>query len=275
VTIYHMVRRWALVVALGASDRFAPGAEAYDLRAVFAMVLRGQGTHSQPLEVRIMKRAFAFGLALLFVGAVLFSVGCFFGPAAWAAAATDGKALAITPDRTRVVATLGNRLKVWDLSTGACLKTLPGGTSPLAVTPDGTKLVSGSLDDTLKVWDLGTGGCLHTRTGHTDLIWAVALTPDGTKAVSASADATLMVWDLTTGARLHTLTSHTEEALAVAVTPDGTKIVSGSSDRTIKIWDLTTGACLKTLTTDHRQGRSSVRSCQCPRIVHPRISRHI
>jgi len=51
----------------------------------------------------------------------------------------------------------------------------------VAITPDGTKVVSGSFDETLKIWDLATGKELATLTGHTDGVNAVALTADGTK----------------------------------------------------------------------------------------------
>jgi tricorn protease-like protein len=118
----------------------------------------------------------------------------------------------------------------------------------VAVTPDGSKIVSGSKDNTIKIWDLGTGQCLRTLTGHTDIVWSVALTPDGTKIVSGSDDKTIKVWDLKTGALLRTLTGHTGPVESVAVSPDGSKIASGSGDETLKVWDLNTGALLGTLT---------------------------
>src|SRR5665647_355733 len=66
----------------------------------------------------------------------------------------------------------------------------------VAVTPDGTRAVSASVDKTLRVWDLASGETLRTLEGHSALVSAVAVTPDGTRAVSASHDHTLRVWDL-------------------------------------------------------------------------------
>ena len=43
----------------------------------------------------------------------------------------------------------------------ALIRTLEGHTASVnsvAVTPDGTKIVSGSLDNTIKVWDIASGG---------------------------------------------------------------------------------------------------------------------
>jgi len=48
----------------------------------------------------------------------------------------------------------------------------------LGVTPDGTQAVSGSADKTLKIWNLSTGACLKTLSGHTARVLAVAVTPN-------------------------------------------------------------------------------------------------
>jgi WD40 repeat protein len=66
------------------------------------------------------------------------------------------------------------------------------------VAPDGKWAVCASLDHTLKVWDLETGAALRTLEGHSDAVYGVAVTPDGKRAVSASEDRTLKVWDLET-----------------------------------------------------------------------------
>ena len=76
----------------------------------------------------------------------------------------------------------------------------------VAVTPDGSQIVSGSGDDTVKVWDLNTGALLRTLTGHTDRVLSVAVTRDGSQIVSGSFDKTLKVWDLNTGGVLRSLT---------------------------------------------------------------------
>ena len=167
-----------------------------------------------------MKCVLAFGLALLVVSAVLFTAGCgggatspapdrlsdddaraglplspaaSLGPAALApwrvfSPVTDGTALALTPDGTRAVCSYWNLLSVYDLSTGACLKTLNGHTAQVlavAVTPDGTRAVSGSTfyeGNILEVWSLSTGACLETIAGPTSL-GGVAVLPGGSQVV--------------------------------------------------------------------------------------------
>ena len=111
-----------------------------------------------------------------------------------------------------------------------------------AVTPDGTRIVTGSADATARVWNPGTGDELRQLKGHNGPVQAVAVTPDGARIVTVSADRTAKVWDAGTGAELLQLSGHGNSILSVAVTPDGTRIITGSADRTARAWDASTGA---------------------------------
>jgi hypothetical protein len=62
--------------------------------------------------------------------------------------------------------------------------------------PDRWRAVSQSREHSRRVWDLESGACLRTLEGHSDSITSVSVTPDGRRAVSGSADHTLRVWDL-------------------------------------------------------------------------------
>jgi WD40 repeat protein len=136
-------------------------------------------------------------------------------------------------------------VKVKDKST--LIRTLEGHASSVesvAIRPDGTKILSGSVDCTIKIWDLVTSRLLNTMEGHTGVVRWLAVTPDGTKIVSASEDKTIKIWDLASGRLLNTLKGHTSRVLSVAVTPDGTNILSGSWDHTIRVWDLNRGSSI-------------------------------
>ena len=67
---------------------------------------------------------------------------------------------------------------------------------PLSVSADGRRAVSGGRDGTVRVWDLGSGARLRTLTGHDGQVYAVAVSADGRRAVSGSEDGTVRVWDL-------------------------------------------------------------------------------
>ncbi|MEG4488376.1 WD40 repeat domain-containing protein [Microcoleus sp. D2_18a_B4] len=116
----------------------------------------------------------------------------------------------------------------------------------IAITPDGTKMVSGLGDKSLIVWDMMTGTPLKTLTGHNGSVDAVAVTKDGKQIVSASTDSTIKIWNIETGENIDTFTGHQSSIRAIAITPDGKNIVSASHDTTLKVWDLQTGECLCT-----------------------------
>ena len=117
----------------------------------------------------------------------------------------------------------------------------------IAFSPDGKRIVSGSVDRTIKTWDAATGVELMTLRGHKEDVKSVAFSPDGQRIVSSSRDKTIKIWDAATGAELITLRGHGQSINLVAFSPDGKCIVSASADNTIKVWDAANGAEIMTL----------------------------
>ncbi|MCI0527114.1 MAG: WD40 repeat domain-containing protein, partial [Nitrospira sp.] len=74
----------------------------------------------------------------------------------------------------------------------------------VALTSDGKTAVSAGWDKTLRVWDIASGECLRTLQGHTGEVISVAVTPDGKTVISASMDSTLRVWNIVSGECLAT-----------------------------------------------------------------------
>ncbi|KAB7495298.1 F-box/WD repeat-containing protein 7, partial [Armadillidium nasatum] len=64
-----------------------------------------------------------------------------------------------------------NTLKVWDATTGKCMRTLSGHTGGVWSSQMSDNLiVSGSTDRMLRVWNATTGDCIHTLYGHTSTV---------------------------------------------------------------------------------------------------------
>ena len=61
---------------------------------------------------------------------------------------------------------------------------------------DGRYALSGSRDKTLKLWEVSTGRCLRTFEGHAKAVTSVCLSADGRYALSGSSDKTLKLWFL-------------------------------------------------------------------------------
>ena len=148
-------------------------------------------------------------------------------------------------------------VKLWDVSTGACMRTFGRfyGVTSVCLSADGRQALSGSRglrnnDGTLKLWDMSSGACLRTFKGHTGSVNSVFLSADDRHALSGSDDATLKLWDVSNGACLRTFRGHARYNGGVAsvfLSANGRHALSGgSSDKTLKLWDVSTGACLWT-----------------------------
>ena len=116
----------------------------------------------------------------------------------------------------------------------------------LAVSPDGSLMVSGSNDSTLKLWDVASGKEVRAFIGHVAGVNACAFSPHGTRVVSGSFDSTLKLWDVASGKEVRAFIGHTHGVRACAFSADATWVVSGSDDSTMKLWDVASGKEVRT-----------------------------
>ncbi|KAF8992317.1 WD40-repeat-containing domain protein, partial [Cyathus striatus] len=114
----------------------------------------------------------------------------------------------------------------------------------VAISQDGTTIVSGSADNTVRVWNSHSGKLLNELKGHSDWVRSVAISQDGTTIVSGSHDKTVRVWNSHSGKLLNELKGHSHWVRSVAISQDGTTIVSGSNDNTVRVWSVQNGNCV-------------------------------
>ena len=132
--------------------------------------------------------------------------------------------------------------------------------------PDGTKIVTASLDNTALIWDLQTGAQIVLR-GDGVSIRTAQFSPDGTKIVTASQDFTARIWDVQLGIELVVLEGHEGFVVSAQFSPDGTRIVTAAVDRTARLWDAETGDLIVELPGDNALVRSAQFSPDGTRIV--------
>ena len=65
-----------------------------------------------------------------------------------------------------------------------------------ALSPDGTKFLTGSGDDNVRLWDVSTAQVIQTFSGHRTVVYAVAFSPDCSKILTGSWDGTALLWDV-------------------------------------------------------------------------------
>ena len=150
---------------------------------------------------------------------------------------------------TRIVTASGGAAKVWDTKNGVNLLILPHNNLVMSASfsPDGKRIVTGSLDRTAKVWDAESGDELVTFEGHKEQIYSASFSPDGARIVTAGRDLSAKVWDAKSGAEIVSLKGHTNNVLSASFSPDGTRIVTASWDCTAKLWDAQSGMEIFTL----------------------------
>jgi hypothetical protein len=118
-----------------------------------------------------------------------------------------------------------------------------------AFSPDGSRIVTASVDSTARIWDAATGREIAVLRGHDEEVWSAAFSPDGSCIVTASGknrifpngqDNTARIWDAATGREIAVLRGHDQWVHSAAFSPDGLRIVTASADKTARIWDAAT-----------------------------------
>ena len=194
----------------------------------------------------------------------------------------DDRAVAFSSDGRTVAVMSHIGIWLYDATTSRPRALAPAEEriSSMALSPDGTKIASGTWDGTIRLWEVATG--MNTVTipeGHPGAVqwlafqdddkllaagwqqfssWDVAtgtniaatplgggtraaFSPDGTILAAQGREGTIELWDVATATSTATLEGHQDEIESLAFSPDGSTLASGSRDHTIKLWDVVTG----------------------------------
>jgi WD40 repeat protein len=167
--------------------------------------------------------------------------------------------VATNDDGSRVVVA-GNdgALRLWDAESGklrqirAAIPDADGapagfhdGSRSLAVSRDGSRVVSGDIGGTLWLWDANVGSGRELNAPDTDqqgTFTSVAMSPDGLRIASGDATGKLQWWDSEKRQRIGApIEACSSDVDSLAFSPDGTRIVSGCSFQgRLQQWDATT-----------------------------------
>ncbi|HUC43405.1 MAG TPA: WD40 repeat domain-containing protein [Candidatus Sulfotelmatobacter sp.] len=168
-------------------------------------------------------------------------------------------AVDVSPDQTKVATAAGSpapdtldpTVKIWDFSTGALIRTLPGhssGSFAAQFSPDGTLLATGGTDVSdgrVKVWRVSDGALLQQfihPSGVTALRWSL----DGAIIVSA-AGTTLRWWSYPGGVVLRTATTG-GSVNTLSLSPDGATLASSedTDGNNVRLWRFSDAGLIRT-----------------------------
>ena len=158
----------------------------------------------------------------------------------------------VSPDGEWLLTSSGtpqNAARIWPVSNLPLDTVFSGHRGPVysaALSPDETKVVTGSGDITARLWNASDGTEIRAFVGHGYWIWSVAFSPDGTKVLTGSDDQTAKLWDASSGTLLSMFSGHMHCCRSVAFSPDGTQVLTGSLDKTAKLWNAADGTEIRT-----------------------------
>ena len=110
----------------------------------------------------------------------------------------------------------------------------------LAVSADGSTVISGSFDSSAIRWSLTRNAAEQVLRFHESAVNAVAVAPDG-RIVTGGEDGKIAIWQPGAPMPEKVLEGHVAPIVSVAVSPDGGTIASASWDRTVRLWPLAGG----------------------------------
>ncbi|KAM6317645.1 LOW QUALITY PROTEIN: F-box/WD repeat-containing protein 10-like [Podargus strigoides] len=135
-------------------------------------------------------------------------------------------------------------VKVWNLESGKCLRTLRHNSSVWVVKMDGTHIVSGSDRGLVKVWCADTGTLIKTLEGHQGPVKCLSF--DQWHLVTGSTDGYALGWSMLGNLKRCLIAfRHPKEVLSLEFLY--LRVLSGCADRKICIFNYLTGSCLKVL----------------------------
>ncbi len=143
-------------------------------------------------------------------------------------------AVLVTPAGLLVSGSADKSVQVWDQSGTSRLKMNHGGpVTALALSKDGTRLLSGGSDKVVKVWNVADGKAGESVTTPAE-VKGLAWHPDGLRFAVAGADTQVRVHGV--DGSLYEFFTHDGPTTAVAYVGDGKKLISTSADKSARLW---------------------------------------
>ncbi|KAF7818660.1 WD repeat-containing protein 3 [Senna tora] len=160
---------------------------------------------------------------------------------------SDVRSVTLSSDNTLLMSTSHNAVKIWNPSTGSCLRTIDSGYGLCGfILPHSKYGLVGTKSGSIEIIDIGSGTCLEVVEAHGGSVRSIAALPDENGFVTGSADHDVKFWEYEikqksgqvnkqlTVSNVRTMKMN-DDVLVVAVSPDAKYIAVALLDCTVKI----------------------------------------
>ncbi|OSS53868.1 hypothetical protein B5807_00909 [Epicoccum nigrum] len=164
----------------------------------------------------------------------------------------DVRALALSSDDRMLASASSGGLKIWNIKTQNCLRTLECGYALCCAFLPGDKIVVvGTKEGHLELYDIAASSLLDKIEAHEGAVWTLQVHPDGKSLVSGSADKSVKFWNFEivqeeipgtkrTMPRLKLVQSRilklNDDVLSVKISPDSRLLAVATLDNTVKVF---------------------------------------
>ena len=165
---------------------------------------------------------------------------------------TDIRSVALSSDDRMLASASNGDLKIWNIRTQSCIRTLECGYALCSSFLPGDKIVVvGNRNGDLELFDIASSTLIETVKAHDGPVWTLHVHPDGKSVVTGSADKSAKSWGFeivqeeipgtkrtTPRLRLsHTRTLKvTDDILSIRYSPDSRLLAVALLDNTVKVF---------------------------------------
>ena len=164
----------------------------------------------------------------------------------------DIRTLSLSSDDRMLASASAGALKVWNLRTQSCLRTLECGQALCSIFLPGDRIVLlGTKTGELEMYDISTSALIEKIEAHEGAIWTMAVHPDGRSVVTGSADKSAKFWRFDvveeeipgtrrTTQRLKLAQTRqlkvSDDVLSICFSPDQRLLALSTLDNTVKVF---------------------------------------